>query len=105
MSFKALNWAYAQPIRDPVAKAVLVALANHLNQRTGRLDPSVEMLAADTGASTRTVIRKLELLESGGFIASKRHRRAPKTYVSMCQSGVSYADQEVPTGHLSAFKK
>lgn len=81
MSNPALDWAIGQDIGDPVAKFVLVVLANRLNGQTGRLDPSIDQLCRDTGGSRATVIRKLQWLADKGFVTSQRHRRGANSYV------------------------
>ena len=35
MSVKAIGWAFEQKVDDPLAKLVLLALADHYNESTG----------------------------------------------------------------------
>jgi len=44
MSIKAVSWAFDQQIKDPLAKLVLIAVADHINESTGDAWPSVERL-------------------------------------------------------------
>lgn len=94
MSNTALNWAIKQVIGDPVAKCVLVCLANRLNGKTGRLDPSIEQICQDTGACRRTVLAKLQWLIDAGFLAKKRRRRGTNCYVLKSRSETSKDDVE-----------
>lgn len=58
---------------DALAKLVLLNLANRADN-DGQCWPSLQRLAEDCETTSRTVIRKLEMLESMGFL--KRIRRA-----------------------------
>jgi DNA-binding transcriptional regulator YhcF (GntR family) len=88
MSIKAVGWAFEQQIKDPLAKLVLIAVADHINESTGNAWPSVERLAHMTCASRSTVLRKLKLLETSGFL--QRQKRFNKTDVySLSMVGVS----------------
>lgn len=58
------------------AKAVLVALADHSDHRTGRTFVGQDTLAAEAGVSRRTVIRAMAELEALGWITrERRHTR------------------------------
>jgi len=88
MSIKAVSWAFDQQIKDPLAKLVLIAVADHINESTGNAWPSVERLEHMTCASRSTVLRKLKLLETSGFL--QRQKRFNKTDVySLSMVGVS----------------
>lgn len=88
MSIKAVSWAFEQQIKDPLAKLVLIAVADHINESTGNAWPSVERLEHMTCASRSTVLRKLKLLETSGFL--QRQKRFNKTDVySLSMVGVS----------------
>ena len=41
MSIKALDWAMETPLKDPLAKLVLICIANHHNPSHGYAWPSV----------------------------------------------------------------
>lgn len=71
MSVKALSWAFDMPINDPLAKLVLLAVANNHNEAHGIAWPSVAHLCHVTGASERTVRNKLAKLEQVGAIRRK----------------------------------
>ena len=70
MSLTAMRHAFAivaSVDMSPSAKLVLLVLANRHNQETGRCDPSLRKIAADTLMSERAVrygLRELELLKA-----------------------------------------
>jgi len=68
MSIKALDWAMDAPVNDPLAKLVLIVVANHHNDARGVAWPSVAHIAKVTGAAERTVQAKLKKLEDDGFL-------------------------------------
>lgn len=63
MSIKALDWAMDTPLNDPLAKLVLIVIANHHNPSYGYAWPSVRHICKVTGASEATVRRKVSKLE------------------------------------------
>jgi len=63
MSIKALDWAMDTPLDDPLAKLVLIVIANHHNQSYGYAWPSVRHICEVTAASEATVRRKIGKLE------------------------------------------
>ena len=105
MSIKAVSWAFDQQIKDPLAKLVLIAVADHINESTGDAWPSVERLEQMTCASRSTVIRKLKLLETTGFL--QRTKRFNKTdlyslnLVGVTQTGVTQTPLEVSHRHTN----
>jgi Fe2+ or Zn2+ uptake regulation protein len=105
MSIKAVSWAFDQQIKDPLAKLVLIAVADHINESTGDAWPSVERLEQMTCASRSTVIRKLKLLETSGFL--QRTKRFNKTdlyslnLVGVTQTGVTQTPLEVSHRHTN----
>ena len=72
MSIKAVSWAFDQQIDDPMAKLVLIAVADHINESTGNAWPSIERLEHMTSASRRTVQRKLKKLEEDGYLERQK---------------------------------
>lgn len=68
MGFRETTWAFEQTLNDPIAKLVLVGLADYYNSEKGYAWPSVERLAAVADCSVRTVQRKLKDLEDKGYI-------------------------------------
>ena len=73
VSMTALNAAFARvktvKMSAP-ARLVLIALANRHNQETGRCDPSVSRLCADTQCSERAVRLALRELEKNRLITT-----------------------------------
>jgi len=97
MSVKAIGWAFEQKVDDPLAKLVLLALADHYNESTGDAWPSIDRLVAITEGSRSTVIRKLKKLEQVGFIS--REKRYNKTDVYRIHfTGVTQTPQSNSNG-------
>lgn len=68
MSNEVQNWAREQRTGDPVAKAILVSIANWANPAGGECYPSIRRIAEDVEVSERTVQRHVARLEEGGFL-------------------------------------
>jgi len=62
MSLHAINWAFHQTIGEPLAKLVLIALAEYANPDTGACYPSIASIAKKTECSESTVHRKIAYL-------------------------------------------
>jgi len=77
MSISKLSQVMKTPIPDPIAKFIMVVLADHYNDSTGTCWPSIDTITEITGCSRRTVIRKLKMLEEAGLII--RYKRYNKT--------------------------
>lgn len=82
MSAAASSWAWKQDVDDPLAKLVLLKLADNAGTNdSGGGDgdlicwPAVRTIAKATGAGDRTIQRKLALLEEGGFIRIVERKR------------------------------
>lgn len=73
MSLEACAWALRQQLDCPIAKLILISLADHHNASTGKCFPSRRKLAEAGCCSTRTVVRKLHYLEAEGWIAVEAH--------------------------------
>jgi hypothetical protein len=69
MSIEALNWAFQQAVQGP-AKAVLIVLADHVDQ-DGWCWPAVARLCFRSGFAVRTVQMALRQLEREGHIRSE----------------------------------
>lgn len=64
MSLEAIVWALkVVKLDDPIAKLVLIGLADHATDSGAAAWPSVATLAEYANVSTRTVIRKIQTLE------------------------------------------
>ena len=105
MSIKAVSWAFDQQIDDPMAKLVLIAVADHINESTGDAWPSVERLEQMTCASRSTVLRKLKMLETSGFLQRTKRYNKTDVYslnlVGVTQTGVTQTPLEVSHRHTN----
>lgn len=81
MSFQAMAWAARQKVDDPLAKWLLVLLADHADKLHHRCYPSISHLARESEMSERSVLNKLSLLEEKGLIT--RHQRS-KDGLKLC---------------------
>ena len=80
MSVRATTWAFGQRVGSPMAKLVLLSLADHHNDETGTDPfPAIETIAAETEMNERSVRRHLDALEAAGLIA-RRARGRGKAY-------------------------
>jgi hypothetical protein len=80
MSFQAMAWAVKQRTGDPLAKLLLLVLANYANERNESW-PSMLRLADDTQMSKRSVVNKLAELEESGLL-TKRTELTPMGSIS-----------------------
>lgn len=84
MSIEALDWAFKLRLEDPLAKVVLLALANHYNPKSEICWPSFDLLVRETGASKRTLTRAIQRLERLALINVDRHPRKSNVYLLHC---------------------
>jgi hypothetical protein len=91
-------------VSDAVFRVVF-AVAVRMNRRTGRCDPSVERIAADTGRDRRSVFRALKAAVEAGYLQRRRHagRRHTNAYsvdwarvvaAGECQRSAAEAERE-----------
>jgi len=81
MSIKAVTWAFEQQLNDPIAKLVLIGIADRYNTEFGYAYPAVKWLAQVADCAPRTVQRKLEYLRENGFIqVLQTHSKDAKTH-------------------------
>jgi len=71
MSIKAMNWAWEQNCKSPCQKLVLMAIADHANDK-GLCWPGQDGLAEKTNMSVRAVQYAIKELTKAGFIISER---------------------------------
>lgn len=71
MSHIATNWAFAVRGIPPMAKLVLIALADRHNKDTNLCCPDQKMIAADVCMSDRTVRKFVNWLEHSGLISKR----------------------------------
>lgn len=70
-----MAWAAEQTTGSPTRKAVLLALANDANTKTGLCCPDIPTISYSTELSEKTVKRALVDLVAAGFISRTRKRR------------------------------
>ena len=73
--FQRYDWALNQPIADPAAKLVLIALISHDKPNGRGVFPSHERLARMTGLGRSSVIRALKRLRKAGWVTQRKTRR------------------------------
>jgi hypothetical protein len=79
VSVRAMTWAWAQPIRPPARKFVLVAVADEADD-AGTCWPSQGRIAHKCGLGIRSVRRHLAALEAAGCLTrSPRYREGRRT--------------------------
>jgi len=69
MSFECYRWAKSQKGLSPTEKAVLVAIADYVNNEKGYAWPSQDKLAEDTSYSRATVHRACKSLQKKGLLS------------------------------------
>lgn len=96
-----MAWAMQTQIGDPLAKLLLLALADRADKETGQCWPSLARLSADTEISPATIARKLNYLEDSGFIKRDRRDKTSTVYtlsqretptLSQTETGVSHSE-------------
>ena len=65
---------------SPTERLVCYMLADHLNDETGRCDPSVVRLAQETSLHRTSVLRALESLRVGGFVSIDKREGERSAY-------------------------
>lgn len=80
MSFKHMAWAFQSLIGDPMAKLLLIALADRADKETNQCWPSLARLSQDTELSSATIKRKLNYLEERGFITRTQRDQTSTLY-------------------------
>lgn len=81
MNYKAMDWAFEQPLADSSAKFLLVAIAGHAGRDLSCF-PSHSRLAKMTGMSARTVTRKVVVLQEAGLIQVTTRKRPNGSFTS-----------------------
>ena len=81
MNYKAMEWAFTQPLADSSAKFLLVAIAGHAGKDFSCF-PSYNRLSDMTGMSVRTITRKVTVLQDAGLITVTTRKRPNGSYTS-----------------------
>lgn len=69
MSIQAIAWAYAQDCSSPIAKFLLVTLANYTNEHN-ECWPSKSRLASDMSCSVSSVSKHIAILTRDGLVTT-----------------------------------
>jgi pyocin large subunit-like protein len=81
MNYKAMEWAFTQPLADSSAKFLLVAIAGHAGRDLSCF-PSYSRLSGMTGMSVRTITRKVTVLQEAGLVSVAVRKRPNGSYTS-----------------------
>lgn len=81
MNYKAMEWAFEQPLADSSAKFLLVAIAGHAGRDLSCF-PSYKRMSAMTGMSVRTITRKVDVLQEAGLIQVTTRKRPNGSFTS-----------------------
>ena len=95
MSLSHIAWAMDQSLGDPLAKLLLICLADRANKETGQCWPSLARLCKDTDMSHASVARKLLMLEELGLI-KRDQRDNTSTLYTMSPTETSLSPTETP---------
>lgn len=98
MSIKAVSWALEYKLTDPIAKLVLIGIADKYNDERGFAWPSVKWLATAASCSDRTVRRKLTDLEQQGIIAIDHRFNDTNCYRLLSEEIVRHTGDTVTGG-------
>ena len=97
MSFLLMAEAIKKEIKDPMAKWLLVILADYCNEQTGECFPSLQTLATRSEMHVATVSRKLSYLESKGFIKRIQRLSTSTMYkIVFAESDTPIAESDTP---------
>ena len=94
MSFKHMAWAFNAHVGDPMAKLLLLALADRADKETGQCYPSLARLCQDTEMSMATVTRRLIFLEENKFIIRTQRDRTSTLYTLLLTESTPLSDRE-----------
>ena len=92
-----MTWAFGQRVGSPMAKLVLLTLADHHNDETGADPfPAIKTIAAETEMNERSVRRHLETLEAAGLIACRAQGRGKVYRLSLPSTPDRESDSAQP---------
>lgn len=93
MSFVHMAAAMHSKIGDPLAKLLLIAIADRADKDTGQCWPSIARLCEDTEMSRASVTRRLNLLEQKGFILrTQRDQQSTLYTLSLTETSLSLTE-------------
>ena len=87
MSVRTMAWAFEQVTGSPMAKLVLVKLADRADE-DGECFPSIELIAHETEMAERTVRRHLDALEAAGLISRETRGRGRLYHLNIASTPV-----------------
>ena len=97
MSFVHMAAAMHSKIGDPLAKLLLIAIADRADKDTGQCWPSLARLCGDTEMSRASVTRRLAYLEQRGFIQrTQRDQQSTLYTLSLTETGGSLSQRHEP---------
>ena len=97
MSFLLMAKTIKTNVKDPLAKWLLLVLADYSNEDTGQCYPSLNTLAKRTEMNVVTVTRKLNYLETNGFIKrQQRPARSTMYQLILAESNTPVAESNTP---------
>lgn len=114
MSFVHMAAAMHSKIGDPLAKLLLIAIADRADKDTGQCWPSIARLCEDTEMSRASVTRRLITLEQKGFITRTQRDQQSTLYtlsltetsLSLTETGGSLSQRHEPiSNNLSENQK
>jgi DNA-binding HxlR family transcriptional regulator len=107
MAFVAMAKAIQADIPDPLAKWLLVVLADHADEDRLQCWPSIDRLVQRTGMSRATVARKLNDLEQSGIIHRDKGNSQRSTLYTLLslREIVSHRDEVVSDRDPNLSKK
>ena len=94
MSLEKLSQALKLPIKDPMAKLILLYIADHYNDSTQQAWPSIDRLVELSGASRATVIRKLKLLTDMGIVTKTQRYNKTNMYQIHLSNSITVTPQD-----------
>ncbi len=104
MSVSAMSWAFNLELKDPLAKCVLLALADHYSDQNRCCWPSVQRLMLFTGQSESRVHKSIRLLIKLGHVSRElRTNQSSLFYLKM--EGCPIDTPRVPNGHRGGVQR
>lgn len=95
MSFEAMGWAWKQNL-PASTKMVLLVLADHHNETTGKCNPKVKSIAERAGLSERNTSLQIKKLAEEGFLEIQHNHREDGSLTSSTYILALGTDREAP---------
>jgi len=70
VSVQQVRWVIDHGPQQRTERLLLMVIAEHANEQTGRCDPSIDLLADECRMKPRSVYRVLRRLEQGGWLVT-----------------------------------